>query len=121
MSDVDGADLTDRPARMDEVVCLEHMGCALRIGYIGVLRYQIDLWGSDLAGSASRTVREEYARILLAAEEAENVEAIHGAGSLLDIADPFVIELMETVHGGLSLIPAEEVAAALRYRQLRAV
>lgn len=105
MNERDAGQLMDQSARLDEVVGLGYMRFPLRIGHVGVLRHQIDLWGSELAGFASRTVREDYARILLAAEKAEEVEAIHGAGSLLDIADPFVMELMGTVHEGLPMVP----------------
>ena len=70
--------------------------------------------------SPDEDVRDEYAKIMRRAQEAFQIEAVHGRGSLLQLSHPIVKDLIGIKVQRLPpIIEPDEIEAARRYSSIK--
>jgi len=112
--------VTDDRRRQVDLGFLDSLRLSLEIGYCGVLRNEIARFGDRLAMSPDEDIRDEYAKITRRAQEAFQIEAVHGRGSLLQLRHPVVKDLIGIkVPRRPPIIEPEEIEAARRYGSIK--
>lgn len=92
---------------------LHDLRMAMEIGCCRNMRVIIKLRGGLLETANDPRLRAEYAWLLRKAERMFEIEAIHGAGSLLELDHPMVLSLQTAPRPAFSLA---ELEAARKFR-----
>jgi len=114
-------DVSSRRRRKKERALLWSLNVSVDLGCYAILRKEMNAYGPSLESSEDPDVRSGYAQIVAAAQEAFQIEAIHGQGSLLKLDHPAVIDLIGRHAPRVpAAITQAEIEAAKRYRSLMA-